>query len=264
MLRLIITILPLLLAGCNNNTDGSTVASQDSWDGSVQVYGALRAMFHQGQTGPTVSLDTILPDPELYAVGALADLAGEVTVVAGKTWLSYPDGESARIEIPARPEAEATLLAASRVASWHTCRTRKTIHFEQLDDKIARLALESGMSLDERFPFLLEGVFEDLHWHVIDGTRLTAGGGSHQDHLAAAVKGRIDRVPATLVGFYSAKDQGVFTHMGSRTHIHCVPEEPFVCGHVDRVVVPAGTTVKFPKREERTDKAIQRIGTTGR
>lgn len=45
------------------------------WDGTVQAHGALRAMLHQGRTGKVVSLDAYLPDPELYAVGALADLA---------------------------------------------------------------------------------------------------------------------------------------------------------------------------------------------
>ena len=34
--------------------------------------------------------------------------------------------------------------------------------------------------------------------------------------------------------------------MGSKTHIHCVIFEPLSSGHVDHVIIPAGTTVKFP------------------
>ena len=57
---------------------------------------------------------------------------------------------------------------------------------------------------------------------------------------------KLERAPATLVGFYSRSDEGVFTHMGSKTHIHCVVDEPISAGHVDHVSIPTGTTVKFP------------------
>ncbi|HEX6811325.1 MAG TPA: acetolactate decarboxylase [Planctomycetota bacterium] len=238
-------MLPCLLAACAAGSDPKPAAHRTSWDGQVKAWGALRAMFHEGQTGPTVSLATLLPDPDLFAVGALAGLAGEVTVLEGRVYLSYPAGETARTETPARTDAAATLLVASRVPAWRPVTTREAIRFEQLDDAIAALATSAGIP-GERFPFLVEGDVEDLQWHVIDGTRLPAGTTSHQDHLEAAVKGKRDRGPATLVGFYSEKDQGVFTHMGSRTHIHCVVQGPVATGHVDHVVIPAGSIVKFP------------------
>ena len=120
------------------------------------------------------------------------------------------------------------------------------ISFDELDAAIAKLATAAGLTAEDRFPFLVEGTVEELQWHVIDGSRLEAGGSSHADHLAAAVTGREDRVAATLVGFYSPRDQGIFTHRGSRTHLHCLIEEPLVAGHVDHVVVPAGAVVRFP------------------
>jgi hypothetical protein len=102
------------------------------------------------------------------------------------------------------------------------------------------------MNAYERFPFLLEGEFEDLQIHVIDGSRLTGGGSSHQDHLEASTRVSLDHASATQVGFYSTRDQGVFTHRESTTHIHWVVSEPFAAGHRDHVVIPAGATAKFP------------------
>ncbi len=102
------------------------------------------------------------------------------------------------------------------------------------------------MSLDARFPFFLEGEFEDLRWHVIDGCRLADGGTSHQDDLAASIQTGRDRASATLVGFYSAGDQGVFMHMGSKTRVHCVLETPRATGPVDHVIIAAGTRIGFP------------------
>jgi alpha-acetolactate decarboxylase len=217
--------------------------------GRVRVHGGLRAMFHEGQTGGHVTLATLLPNPNLYALGALADLSGEVTVVGGKAYLAYPDGADAtRTEVTLETNAAATLLVVSEVPAWHVIVTERPIQFEELDEEISKVATAAGMNLDERFPFLMEGTFDDLQWHVIDGRRLTAGAASHREHLAAAVKTRVDRATAILLGFYSESDEGVFTHMGSKTHIHCALDEPLSTGHVDHVNIPVGTSIKFPAR----------------
>lgn len=249
----------LLLLGCAANSSNSITGSARSWEGRVRVHGALRAMFHEGQTGAMVTLDALLPNRNLYAVGALTDLSGEITVIGGKAYLSYPDGaDDTRTETTSQTNAGATLLVAAEVPAWHGVVTEHPIHFEELDEAIGKLATSAGMNLDERFPFLLEGDFEDLQWHVIDGRRLASGGTSHEDHLAASIQQRLDRASATLVGFYSAGDQGVFTHMGSKTHIHCVLDEPLSTGHMDHVTIPAGTTIKFPAGgTARLDKARQ-------
>jgi len=234
-----------MLLGCGGSGDAAT-EDPGSLNGDVQVHGALRAMFHEGQIGTQVTLDTLLPDPHLYAVGALSDLSGEITIVGGETYLSYPEGDQARTEAVSQPDAGASLLVSARVTAWTSVTTKHPIPFETLDEAIGELAAQAGMDLDRRIPFLLEGEFEDLRWHVVDGTRLPEGETTHVDHLAASVQTALDRATATLIGFYSTGDQGVFTHMGSTTHIHCILEEPLATGHVDHVVIPAGTTIKFP------------------
>ncbi|MCA8956631.1 MAG: acetolactate decarboxylase [Planctomycetes bacterium] len=240
----VLCALAALLVGCAANRDhgdGGTRAPE------VQAFGALRAIFHRGQTGAAVGLDKLLPNPNLYAVGALSGLAGEVTVVGGRVFLAHPTGnDTARTDELERSDAAATLLVAAAVRSWREVVVKRAIRFAELDREIARLAAGAGLRTDQRIPFLIEGAFDDLHWHVIDGRRLRAGGSSHEDHLAAAVRQQRKRATATLIGFYSAHDQGVFTHMGSRTHVHCVVRKPLASGHVDHVDIPAGATIRFP------------------
>ncbi len=249
-------LITLLCSGCKPNattpspkrTAGALKSARPapSESNGVSVHGALRAMFHQGQTGPMVTLDKLLPDPSLYAVGALTELSGEVTIVGGKTFLSFPDGDKARTETPSKPNDAATLLVSASVPAWRSVTTEEAIAFKDIDEAIGKLASAARMNLDHRFPFLLEGEFIDLHWHVIDGKRLSKNSKSHKDHLAAAVQVKTKKATAVLIGFYSKTDQGVFTHMGSYTHIHCVMETPAATGHVDHMIIPAGTTVKFP------------------
>ncbi len=225
----------------------SSATGQVPWDGEIQVHGALRAMFHEGRTGAETTLADLPASPSLFAVGALADLSGEITIIDGRVHLSYPEDDgTARWETLDGSDAGAALLVAAEVDAWCAVRTSEPLSFADLDDGIAALAERAGLAPDGRFPFLMEGEFEDLHWHVIDGRRLVDGGSSHEDHLAAAVTGREDRVRATLIGFHSLTDQRVFTHHSSNTHIHFVDDESGFSGHVDHVVVPAGTIVKFP------------------
>lgn len=243
-------VATLLLFTCAVAGEQPPAVSPPAWDGQMQVHGAFRAMFYEVRTGTVVSLDTLLPGPQLYAVGALTDLAGEITVIDGRVYLAYPEGtDGSRTEQVLRTDAGAALLVAATVPAWKAVFTDRPIRFADLDAEIGRLAAAAGMNLAGRFPFLLEGVFSDLWWHVIDGRRLNGGGSSHQDHLAAAVHVSRQRAPAVLVGFYSPKDQGVFTRKGTKTHVHCVLEQPLATGHVDHVDIPAGTTVKFPAGE---------------
>ncbi len=215
--------------------------------GELQVHGALRSMFHQGQTGTMVTLDKLLPNPNLYAVGALTELSGEITILGGTAYLSYPeDDRTARTEALTESSAGATLLVSTEVREWVHTTTQQTIAFADLDEAIVKLAFGAGFAREDRFPFLLEGDFESLAWHVIDGTRLTSGGTSHEDHLAASVQDRREFAPAKIIGFYSPRDQTIFTHHDSTTHMHCVLDGPLATGHVDHVVVPAGTLVSFP------------------
>jgi hypothetical protein len=231
----------LLFASC------AGVRHSGTWEGDVRVHGAFHAVLHEGKTGSVVRLETVLPDDALYAVGALADLTGEVTVVAGKVYLSYAEtGGNVRNETPSDTDEAAALLIASSVPAWRTVSTQRAIPFEALDEEIGRLAEAAGMDLDARFPFVLEGRFRELEWHVLGGSPIAEAATSHEDHLAASTQLRLGQASATLVGFYSQKDEGVITHMGSKTHLHCVVTEPLASGHVDHVIVLAGTTVKFP------------------
>lgn len=216
----------------------------------VSVHGSLRAMFHQDQTSAAVTLDELGGGDGLVAVGALAELAGEVTVVHGRAYLSYPEGpDGVRTEVApaAGAGAGAALLVAAEVQEWRAVTTDRAIPFGELDEAVAALAAAAGLDTRGAFPFLVEGEVAELEWHVIDGRRLAGGGRTHRDHLEASVRRQAARARVTLVGFYSRGHQGVFTHAGSATHVHCVVYEPLSAGHVDHVVLPAGTAVMFPE-----------------
>ncbi len=56
-----------------------------------------------------------------------------------------------------------------------------------------------------------------------------------------------EKTLGTVIGFYSAGIQGVFTHPGESWHLHILFREEERAGHVDEVVVRKGAVLKLPE-----------------
>ena len=64
----------------------------------------------------------------VYAVGALAGLAGEITIVGGRVYLAYPEGaEGTRTVAATRSDAGAALLITAEVPEWRAVVTERPI-----------------------------------------------------------------------------------------------------------------------------------------
>ncbi|MCA9728932.1 MAG: methyltransferase domain-containing protein [Candidatus Eisenbacteria bacterium] len=218
---------------------------------SVQVFGSMRAMIHERPTTPAAFLADLPAGADLYGIGALHGLAGEITIVAGRIGLSHPQSDTEeRTVFETSSDAEADLLVTARVPAWRAVVLDRPLGFADLDEEIPHLLASLGLEPEGRIPFLIEGPFDRVQWHVIDGRRIPEGVTSHQAHRDAAVLLEREHASGVLVGFWSTHDEGVFTHMGSKTHIHCALSDPVSAGHLEDVVLPIGTVVKFPAVRE--------------
>jgi hypothetical protein len=212
----------------------------------VQVYGSLYELMHAGKVGPVVALAR-LTAPHLYAVGALSELRGEVTIVDGARWLSYPDAAGGTRIDRAGQHEQVTLLVAAQVERWRPIEIDRELPSAELDRALEALVVAAGLDATRRIPMRIEGPVAELAWHVLGGR--AAGGlnaGDHHDHRQGAITGSLTSERATLVGFFSKSDQGVFTHMGSSTHLHVVDDAHGVAGHVDAVTVGKGAVLYVP------------------
>jgi len=216
------------------------------WD--LRTFGSLRAMFHENQLGAMVRLDSLLPNQHLYGLGALTELRGEITIVEGVPHIAYPSGEdSSHTQLDSTGRESACLLVVAEVTEWVGVTILEEVALAEFDIAVAELAESVGVDVDQAFPFLIEAEVADLRWHVIDGRRISGAGRSHRDHLGAAVKHHRAQATALLLGFYSRDHHGIFTHRDTNSHLHCIVREPAASGHVDHVILPAGTRIRFPR-----------------
>lgn len=227
-------------AGCN------APASQ------VTQYGRMREVLRNGQSQPRIALSEVTVRPHAHAVGALADLDGEVTIVDGVALVSrVRDGALA--SGPPVPGDRATLLTLAYVERWHGTALGFASGDRELETTVEEIARAAGVAVDEPFPFVMEGELTALDMHVINGACPLAGARDEagaQSGLRAAYQLRLDRpTRGKLVGFFATGREGDMTHHGTRTHIHAVLEHDgrTVTGHVERVSVAAGTEVRVPR-----------------
>lgn len=217
--------------------------AQDTAPFSLKPYGHFKKMMHMKKTDGVVSLKQALGGPHIYAVGAPAHGTGEITVNDGKLWLDLgADGMGNATHDAA--DSKAVLLVTARVEKWESIEAPEDMDMAKLHKFILAQAGGKGIDTGKPFPFMLEGTYFDLDWHILNGRKL--GGGHGFGGLYKKINEHRGETAGTIIGFYSASSQGVFTHPGSSWHLHVIFESEGKTGHADAVSVRKGTYLKLP------------------
>lgn len=214
----------------------------------VEQYGAMREVLREGRTQSRVALEDVTSRSGAVAVGALAGLGGEITIVDGETWIARSVDGVPEVTGPGTASSDdATLLTASHVDDWIEIPFTEGGGGRKLEDMLARLAEAHGIDASRPFPFVIEARFSTLELHVIAGAcpiANPAGEPPWRYSAATPIKGR-------LVGFHAVNQDGVMTHHGSDVHLHAiVPDEDGTLtghvDHVDHVVMEPGGLLRLP------------------
>jgi len=236
-------------SGDTGEADDSVADVQESLIGTpeVEIFGTLQTIFTDGDFSSNARLNEHGNGQHSFGLGAISGLRGEITIVDGETWLSYPDGSDAiTVTNSSGPDEEAALLVTSEVAEWISFNVDTDISYEELTDVLTTILSDSYWPDGVAVPFTISGSIPSVDWHVIDGSLLPDGQASHEDHENASVSGTIVDGSPTLVGFYSNIHAGVITHGGVRIHVHVVDETNRITGHVEDALIKAGSTINFP------------------
>lgn len=225
-------------------TSCQTQANKASW-GQVEYAGALKNMMHKGDLSTNISLHELKDRKNLYALGAMTNLKGEIQIFNGIAYNSLVDTDTLIIDNSF--EKEAALLVYAQIETWDSIQVPPTVIFRSdLEFFIAQRAKEKGININAPFPFLLDGTFKSIEWHVInwkDGDTEH----SHEKHIKSGLYGTLHDTPAQMLGFYSTNHKGVFTHHTSDTHIHFKLNNLKISGHADNLEVANGVVLKLPK-----------------
>ena len=144
----------------------------DSWDRKVTQYGEMREVLGQGDHSGRIRLGDTVARPHCCAVGALAGLAGEITIINGKVIVTRTDEDHQPVTQAADPklyEEEAAMLATAYVPRWTEYQVPEDVANHELEKFLANAARRVGLDPTRPFPFMVEGNLTDLKSHVIRG-----------------------------------------------------------------------------------------------
>lgn len=202
----------------------------------VMVHGHYQNMMRHNDLTAKAGLAELPAAADGYALGALANRQGEITVVEGKQFVSLGTSAGGAIEARVPADAQATLLVTGKASQWTEIAVPHAMSQSDFEAFVVAEAAKAGISPHAPFPFLVRGAITDYVWHVLAANQ--------QDFVA---EGKIAK--GELVGFYSARAlAGIATHPGEFFHVHYLNEGRSHGGHVDRYGVAAGSTLSLPKQ----------------
>ena len=208
----------------------------------------MRAVMREGQSQPRISLREASIDPTTVGVGALAGLAGEITIDHGEVWVTrFVDGKAVTTGPACVAADEATLLSIGALRNPTTTLCEEVVAGTALEDAVAR-ALRAAQRSDTTASlspslFMIEGTATSLRAHVIAGTC------AHADPTADALRLAIDTpVDVNIIGLYAENREGVLTHHGTRVHMHAIfiRDGARMTAHVDALTLDANAKITVP------------------
>ncbi len=211
----------------------------------VQYSGNLRDVM-SGDIEATITLNELKSMKNLYALGAVEGLDGEVQIFNSQPFISKR--ESDKIKIERNFQSNAAMLVYAQVPEWHEIEVPKAIYtLKQFEPFLTHHAEQAGIDTSKPFPFMLEGNVRKLSWHIVKFNPEVEVR-SMMDHMKMGLNGVTVEEKAEILGFYSKDHQGVFTHHDSNMHLHFRTENEALAGHADDLILGAYMTLKLPKQ----------------
>lgn len=211
---------------------GDTAAQQSSW--CVEWFGS-QGDFIAGKNREPISLVRFAGVESLYAVGPLELACGEVSIFDSVPLIAQVEGGQVNIAVDFCQRA--AFLVYAIVENWRRAAVGAPIENEQqLAEQLLPFAVESGIDVDQPFPFLVHCDVAQAVFHIL--CNQSAGEYSPELHEKAKVRFPIADKSVEIVGFYSRRHRGVFTPRDSDFHMHVRTLDNRLSGHPKHLIYP--------------------------
>ena len=229
-------IAVLLLTSC------CSIAQDRS--GAVTVVGKMKDVMWKGQLSGIIITDTISRKENLYGLGPVEYLRGEILIIDGKFYRSTVVNDSA-MKVEEASDLRAPFFGYANIDKWSV---------QKLPDSIATLLqLEQYLGLitvssPRPFMFKLSGTIEDAVIHIVnlpEGSKVS----SPQEAHRGLRKFSINNEQSDMVGFFSTEHKTIFTHHDTFMHIHLITSDKKKMGHLEEAVFRKGTMTLYLPEE---------------
>ncbi len=230
--------LLLIVTACRNQPGQAITANE----APVLISGAMHQVMMKGQLQASISLDTIRHKENLYGLGPMAYLAGEITVVDGRAYRSTVVNDSVMV-VEESYDVEAPFFVYANVPNWSVIGLPDNITtLTQFEEYLDIFAAEKTSP----FAFKLRGTALSAHIHVVNlpaGTPVNSPADAHRGQVNYTIQDE----EVEIIGFYSRNHKGIFTHHDSHTHMHLITKDRKKMGHLDALVLKDKASLFLPQ-----------------
>ncbi len=216
-----------------------TIHSQ-STSSEVKIQGAMKNVMRKGELHGTIKLDTIQSKSNLYGLGPLEYLKGELLVYNGISYVSKVS-TNGTVLIEKTYQVQAPFFVYSNVETWIEINLPKNIRTLQQLENFLNVYTQNMI---RPFAFRLEGEFELVKFHIQNLPDNSIIRSPEDAHVG---QGKYSRMPVKgkILGFFSTEHQTIFTHHDSYIHMHFINELETEMGHIDDLLIQPKGKVKL-------------------
>lgn len=219
------------------------MTATDTHGHGVRWIGAQRDVL-AGDTAGHVDLATLSALPNLYALGPLEGVRGEVSIFESVPSIARIANDA--VVTTATWQERACFLVWAQVPSWHERTVEVATSLDGLEQEVVALARGQGLDPGAPFPFRVAGLASRAVLHVLD----KRDGLPHtpERHEQAKVRRELEDTAVELIGFYSLRHHGVFTPKESNVHVHVRTVDRRTSGHLEAIGLLPGARIGVPPR----------------
>jgi len=224
--------LAILFVSCDDLRDPST----------IEVVGQMRDVMWKGDLAGKVSTDS-LNRPNVYGLGPIEYLKGEVLLFEGQTFISKVI-DSVTHQVNQVESTKAPFFVYSNESELNSISVSPLeLSLKSTEELIDSLYFDYGKPLLIR----IDGVFKEITVHSVnlpEGSSVSSPDQAHKGLTQYSYK----YLSGSMVGFFSRKHKAIFTHHDSFLHAHFISDDRNVMGHVDSVLFNSeNTAFEFSK-----------------
>jgi acetolactate decarboxylase len=224
-------------------------------EGLVEYVGAQKTIFATGKADSVVSLEELSGRKNLYAMGPVDGLDGEITIFDSQAYITQVRGTDYTLDKSFKHGA--FFLVWSEQAKWKDVPIPANVKgYADLQQFVKAQAQAAGIDTTKPFPFLLSGTPAEVKWHI-NVNRTEGKAITKELFLKSKEPFTMKNEPVDIVGFYSEHHAGVFltqfapaikegSGMENAIHIHLVSKSSKAAGHIDDITMGEGMVLRLP------------------
>jgi len=220
----------------------------------IEQYGSMREALGQQRSEGRVKLTEFSKKANYLGIGALAGLAGEVTILDHRTIISTvgQDGKPkpSKVDIS---QLQATMFVGAQVDDWIEIVASQPMNQKEFEAWLRKSAEGLGLNPKAPFMFKIAGDLQNVRLHIINGA-CPLHARIHKKSLPKGqlpYEGEFKTLPAEVVGVYASDAVGKLTHPDTEIHSHVVYSDGAGNGltaHLEEFSIAKGTKLYLPQK----------------